>query len=55
MRSSPPADSGASLWVWVLAGFVALAIAWSSLFTFARRAQIESVPLAPASVKGEGR
>jgi hypothetical protein len=34
------------LWLWVAAGFLLLAVAWSVLFTVARSAKVESVPLA---------
>ena len=35
-----------SLWLWVAGGFLLLAIVWTVLFTVARSAKIESVPLA---------
>lgn len=40
--SSP--GSARSLWLWVAAGFLLLAIGWTVLFTVARSAKIESVP-----------
>jgi hypothetical protein len=35
-----------SLWIGVAAGFFLLALAWGALFTAARSAKVESVPLA---------
>jgi hypothetical protein len=35
-----------TLWLWVAGGFLLLALAWTVLFTAARSAQVESVPLA---------
>lgn len=42
--NSPPANAR-SLWLWVAAGFLLLVIGWAVLFTVARSAKIESVPL----------
>lgn len=38
--------SGRSLWLWVLGGFILLSVAWAVMFTVARSARIETVPLA---------
>jgi hypothetical protein len=43
--------SAGSLWLWVAAGFLLLAMAWGVLFTVARSAKVESVPLAPTGAK----
>ncbi len=43
--------SSRSLWLWVAAGFLLLVLAWSVLFTVAREAKVESVPLAPREAK----
>jgi hypothetical protein len=42
---------GGGLWLWVGAGFLLLALAWGVLFTVARSAKVESVPLAPTGAK----
>jgi len=47
----PAADRGAhargrSLWAWVAAGFLFLAVLWTAMFVVARQARIETVPLA---------
>ena len=42
-----PDTSARRLWLAVTAGFLLLATAWIVLFVAARRARIESVPLAP--------
>lgn len=34
-----------SLWLWVAAGFLFLAVLWTAMFVVARSARIESVPL----------
>ena len=39
------AESARGLWLWVSAGFLLLLIAWVVLFSVARSAKIESVPL----------
>lgn len=39
------AGSGRSLWLWVAAGFVFLAVLWVALFLGAHAARIEAVPL----------
>ena len=41
----PQRNSSCSLWLWVIAGFFVLLMAWMVLFTAARSAKIESVPL----------
>jgi len=38
--------SGISLWLWVAGGFLLLMVAWGVLFSVARSAKVESVPLA---------
>ena len=46
IRDTPPRPSaGRSLWLWVAAGFLCLAVLWVALFLGARAARIESVPL----------
>ncbi len=40
-----------SLWLWVAAGFLLLGLIWSIMFTVARSAKIESVPLAASPGK----
>ena len=47
VTSNPTGCSDRSLWLWVAGGFLLLAIGWAVLFTVARSARIESVPLAP--------
>jgi hypothetical protein len=46
-----PEKGGASLWLWVAAGFLLLAVAWGVLFTVARSAKVESVPMAPKEAR----
>jgi len=43
----PPADrkSSLTLWLWVAAGFLLLAIGWTVLFSVAHSAKIQTVPL----------
>lgn len=36
---------GRSLWAWVAAAFLFLAILWTAMFVVARQAKIETVPL----------
>jgi hypothetical protein len=59
-NAEPPAKAGdpavaekggASLWLWVAAGFLLLAVAWGVLFTVARSAKVESVPMAPKEAR----
>jgi len=38
-------EGAAGLWLWVGTGFLLLLVAWVVLFTVARSAKIESVPL----------
>lgn len=40
-----------SLWLWVSAAFLFLALLWAGLFLAARSAKIESVPLAPKGAR----
>lgn len=37
---------GRSLWAWVAAAFLFLAVLWTAMFMVARQARIETVPLA---------
>ncbi len=37
---------GYSLWLWVAAGFLFVAILWAAMFTAARQADTRTVPLA---------
>jgi HAMP domain-containing protein len=41
-----PAKGGYTLWLWVAAGFVFIAILWTAMFTAARQADTRTVPLA---------
>lgn len=41
-----PAGGTRSLWLWVIAGFLFLAILWSAMFTAVRSADTRPVPLA---------
>jgi len=46
-RDIPRSDkSGYSLWLWVAAGFLFVAILWAAMFTAARQADTRTVPLA---------
>jgi len=38
--------SGYTLWLWVAAGFLFVAILWAAMFTAARHADTRTVPLA---------
>ncbi|AOS43297.1 hypothetical protein Verru16b_00340 [Lacunisphaera limnophila] len=51
--SNPPASGGTawSLWLWVGAGFLLLVIGWGVMFTVARQANVQSVPLAKQEAK----
>lgn len=42
---TPAATGSLTLWLWVAAGFLLLALAWAVLFTAARSANVKSVPL----------
>lgn len=63
MKRESPADagptpaettaSGASLWLWVVGGFLFLGLLWAAMFVVAHRANIQSVPLAAPA--GGGR
>jgi hypothetical protein len=46
MMTTRSKSSARWLWLAVAAGFLLLGAAWSALFVAARRARIESVPLA---------
>ena len=41
------AAAGRTLWWWVAAGFLFLAVLWTAMFVVARSAHIEAVPLPP--------
>lgn len=43
---APTPKDSLSLWLWVAAGFLLLALGWTVLFTVARSVKVESVPLA---------
>jgi hypothetical protein len=45
-RASSAESSGRSLWLWVAAGFLFLALLWAAIFTAARLADTRTVPLA---------
>ncbi len=38
-------NSGRSLWLWVTAGFLFLALLWTAMFLAARQADTRAVPL----------
>ena len=44
-REAPRNDRKASLWLWVAGAFLLLVLAWTVMFTVARSAKIQSVPL----------
>lgn len=44
--STLPRNSARSLWLWVAAGFLFLALLWTAMFTAARSADTRTVPLA---------
>jgi len=47
-KAAPPlAAAGRSLWLWVGAAFLFLALLWSGMILATRSTPIESVPLAP--------
>lgn len=43
---APTVPGGHSLWLWVAAGFLFLALLWTGMFVAARRADSRTVPLA---------
>jgi hypothetical protein len=43
---APTKNTGYSLWLWVGAGFLFVAILWTAMFTAARQADTRTVPLA---------
>lgn len=45
------AKSGRSLWLWVTAGFLFLALLWTAMFIAARQADTRVVPLATEGVR----
>lgn len=45
--ASPDASAGRSLWLWVGAAFLFLALLWTGMILAARSTPIETVPLAP--------
>ncbi len=46
LDDKPSARGGASLWLWVGAGFLFVALLWAAMFTAARQADTRTVPLA---------
>jgi hypothetical protein len=46
MSEQAPKGRDRSLWLWVAAGFLFIAVLWAAMFTAAREANIQSVPLA---------
>ena len=38
-------NSGRTLWLWVAAGFLSLALLWTAMFLAARQADTRAVPL----------
>ena len=46
-----PAKGSLSLWLWVGGGFLLMVLAWVVLFSVARSAKVESVPMAPKEVR----
>ena len=51
-RSAPRNDRGSlSLWLWVAAGFLFLALLWTALFIASRQIDARTVPLAPKEAK----
>lgn len=52
MRKASNAESSArSLWLWVAAGFLFLALLWTALFIASRQIDARTVPLAPKEAK----
>lgn len=48
MKAATITEPGSrSLWLWVIAAFLFLVLGWTVLFSVARAAKVESVPLAP--------
>jgi hypothetical protein len=45
-KASPAEASSLSLWLWVAAGFLFLAVLWTGMFFAARHADTRTVPLA---------
>ncbi|MFZ5496865.1 MAG: hypothetical protein ACOZE5_16210 [Verrucomicrobiota bacterium] len=50
-RASSAEASARSLWLWVAAGFVFLAVLWTALFVASRRIDTRTVPLATRGAK----
>jgi hypothetical protein len=46
MKKASSADRSFSLWLWVAAGFLFLAVLWTGMFLAARQADSRTVPLA---------
>lgn len=46
-----PGHKGLSLWLWVGGAFAVLVLVWAVLFTVARSAKVESVPLTTKGAK----
>ncbi|MBA3848974.1 MAG: hypothetical protein C0502_03135 [Opitutus sp.] len=49
---TPVSASGRSLWLWVAASFLFLALLWTAMFLAARQADTRTVPL---QTKGAGK
>jgi hypothetical protein len=48
MKRASGADRDLSLWLWVAAGFLFLAVLWTGMFLASRGADTRTVPLATA-------
>lgn len=46
MKKASNAESSLSLWLWVAAGFLFLALLWTAMFKASRQADTRTVPLA---------
>ena len=51
MKKASRADSSLSLWLWVAAGFLFLALLWTAMLTASRQADTRTVPLVPQGAK----
>jgi hypothetical protein len=50
-KASPAESSARSLWLWVAAGFLFLAVLWTALFIASRQIDTRTVPLATKEAK----
>lgn len=50
-KASNAENSALSLWLWVAAGFLFLAVLWTGMIIAARQADTRSVPLATPEAK----